>query len=102
MKFVNKLTVLSLIVLMFSFMSVANADDCPPANPSSVCNTNKTQHNCLNNFTSDKNSSTGYSQCKWVNSKCYSGGNACYFCDYTREDDCLMSFNSKKPDESKK
>ena len=96
MKFVNKLSVISLIVLMFSFMNVANADSCPAANPSSVCNTNKTQHNCLNNFTSDKNSSTGYSQCKWVNSKCYSGGTQCNYIPPDDDDDTLP-FDSKKP-----
>jgi hypothetical protein len=32
MKFVNKLSALSLVVLMFSFMNVANADATPPSN----------------------------------------------------------------------
>jgi len=100
MKFVSKLSVISLIVLMFSFINVANAAiDCPgngTRNESSVCNTYKSESLCLQNFTKDKNARlTGHSQCKWVNSKCYSGGTECY---YTAPDeDNMLPFNSKKP-----
>ena len=100
MQFVNKLSVISLIVLMFSFMNVANAaPSCPgqPPSPSSVCNTYTSTSYCYANFTKDKNSSTGYSQCKWVNSKCYSGGTQCNYIPPDDDDDSLLPFNSKKP-----
>jgi hypothetical protein len=99
MKFVSKLSVISLIVLMFSFMNLATAaPSCPgqPPSPSSVCNT-YTKSLCGVNFTKDKNSSTGYSQCKWVNSKCNSGGTPCNYTPPDDDDDNMLPFNSKKP-----
>ena len=103
MKFVNKLSVLSLIVLMFSFMNVAvAAGNCPNVTPVSACNVYRTQTTCLENYTRDRNSSTGYSSCKWVSSKCYSGGTACNQCE---DEDCgqvPVDFGSAKPDKSKK
>jgi len=73
MKFVNKLTVLSLIVLMFSFMNVANAKN--------ICAGNRSVKSCEEvnkmNFTDDEkarycnntypeSSTRTTNQCKWT------------------------------------
>jgi len=78
MKFVNKLSVISLIVLMFSFMNVANAynsGDCM-TDAVKACGDSKTSGTCASTFaagnpayTCSWDSST--STCKATKSTCY-------------------------------
>ena len=80
MKFVNKLSVISLMVLMFSFMNVANADvDAPQCQGTSVsaCSKIKDPSQCANNFIKNKDGS--HTQCKW-GTYCSNGGGTCGIC----------------------
>ena len=80
MKFVNKVSVLSLVVLMFSFMNVANAAvDAPKCQGTSVsaCSTIKDQSQCANNYI--KNQDGSRTQCKW-GTYCFNGGATCGQC----------------------
>ena len=80
MKFVSKLSVISLIVLMFSFMNVANAADAKPqcqGTSVSACSKIKDQAQCANNYI--KNRDGSHTQCKW-GTYCYNGGATCGLC----------------------
>jgi hypothetical protein len=85
MKLFNKLSVISLVVLMFSFMNVAIAEDCR-GNPVNFCNASKTASDCANTF----RPAAPTKQCAWDSSTstCRANGYACYgpVCDTT--DDC--------------
>jgi hypothetical protein len=72
MKFVNKLGVISLIVLMFSFMNIANALEQCHGKQVNSCNLSKTQTDCENSFRKDKdtNSLVFPSNCQWANNAC--------------------------------
>ena len=92
MKFFNKLSVISLMVLMFSFMNVANAtqpQDCR-GNVVSFCNASKTASDCENTF----RPTAPTKQCAWdySTSTCRANGYACYgpVCDTT--DDCQRGY----------
>jgi hypothetical protein len=73
MKFVNKLSVLSLVVLMFSFMNVANAKNicagnhsvksCDEVNKMNVTNDEKASR-CNNTYPESSTRTTN--QCKWT------------------------------------
>jgi len=95
MKFVNKLSVISLIVLMFSFMNIASADYCDDSRRAREVN--QCEDNDLGHETDDKkaafcNSSferdttgdqAGKGQkCKWTKSKgawtCKDTGGGCH------------------------
>ena len=77
MKFFNKLSVLSLIVLMFSFMNVANADDCNGLQAKSCEDFNKgvvtddeKARQCNNSWV--PSSESHGNQCKWTEELVYS------------------------------
>ena len=77
MKFFNKLSVISLIVLMFSFMNVANAANAAPVcqgTSVSACSKIKDQSQCANNYVTYSDGSG--TQCKW-GTYCYNGGVDC-------------------------
>ena len=72
MKFVNKLSVISLIVLMFSFMNVANADNCNGIQAKSCEDFNKGMatddekaRQCNNSWVPIASSESHGNQCKW-------------------------------------
>ena len=71
MKFVNKLNVISLIVLMFSFMNVAQA--ACQGNSISFCGNSTTESACNNTW----RSSAPQLQCKWDGTVCRANGAAC-------------------------
>jgi hypothetical protein len=73
MKFVNKLSVIGLIVLMFSFMNVAQAAACKGTKVTG-CSQIKDQSQCANNYVANGNG--GGTQCIWGD-YCYNGGAAC-------------------------
>ena len=86
MKFVNKLSVISLIVLMFSFMNIAsafNSGDCT-GDAVSTCAESKTQSACGGTFRPA--SPTKY--CVWDSSTsiCRATGSSCYgpVCSYDK------------------
>lgn len=68
MKFINKLSVLSLIVLMFSFMNVANAADACQAPKVSACSNIKEASQCSSSSMVYADGS-GF-KCKWSGSFC--------------------------------
>ena len=72
MKFFNKLSVISLIVLMFSFMNVAQAADCSGTGVSS-CDASKTDSACGKTY---RTTAPSY-QCKWDGKICRANGAAC-------------------------
>ena len=72
MKFVNKLSVISLIVLMFSFINVAQAADCSGTGVKS-CDQSKTESTCGTTY---RTTAPSY-QCKWDGSTCRATGNSC-------------------------
>ena len=72
MKFVNKLSVISLIVLMFSFMNVAQAADCSGTGVKS-CDQSKTESTCGTTY---RTTAPSY-QCKWDGKICRANGNPC-------------------------
>jgi hypothetical protein len=74
MKFVNKLSVISLVVLMFSFMNVAQAADACQGTSVSACSKIKDQSQCANNYVANKDGSG--KKCIW-GEYCYNGGAAC-------------------------
>jgi len=82
MKFVNKLSVIGLIVLMFSFMNILQADDgdlnkAPLCSGTSVdiCANSKTQSKCEGTYRDNGKPQ----QCKWdaSTSVCRANGNYC-------------------------
>ena len=74
MKFVNKLSVISLIVLMFSFMNVAQAAPACQGTKVTACSKVKDQSQCANNYLANSDGSGTY--CKW-DTYCYNGGAEC-------------------------
>ena len=74
MKFVNKISVISLIVLMFSFMNVAQAAPACQGAAVSACSKVTDQSTCANSYLTNSNGSG--TQCKWGN-YCYNGGAVC-------------------------
>ena len=72
MKFVSKLSVISLIVLMFSFMNVANA--ACQGNGVTYCNASNTQSTCENTF----RQTSPQIRCAWDGSTCRANGASCY------------------------
>lgn len=74
MKFVNKLSVLSLVVLIFSFMNIAQAADCSGTGVSS-CAASKTDSACGTTY---RTTAPSY-QCKWdaAGKTCRANGNPC-------------------------
>ena len=74
MKFVNKLSVISLIVLMFSFMNVATAANCSGTAVSS-CSKITDQASCSSYFL--KTTDFTGTQCKWNGSYCSNSGAQC-------------------------
>ena len=74
MKFFNKLSVISLMVLMFSFMNVANAAPACKGTKVTSCSNIKDQSQCANNYLLNNDGSG--KQCKW-NGYCLNGGAAC-------------------------
>jgi hypothetical protein len=85
MKFVNKLSVIGLIVLMFSFMNILQADDgdggalAPKCSGTSVsiCANSKTQSKCEGTYRYQDGGKS--QQCKWdaSTSVCRANGNYC-------------------------
>ena len=75
MKFVNKLSVIGLIVLMFSFMNIATAADACQGTSVTACSKIKDQSQCANNYLT--NSDGSGTQCTWNGSYCSNGGAAC-------------------------
>jgi len=74
MKFVNKLSVISLLVLMFSFMNVAQAADACQAPKVSACSSIKVASQC-NSSSMVYSDGSGY-KCMWMGSFC-SNGDSC-------------------------
>jgi hypothetical protein len=74
MKFVNKLSVISLIVLMFSFMNIATAAPACKGTSVNPCSKIKVQSQCANYY-SPHGDGTG-TQCIW-DGNCVTGGAAC-------------------------
>jgi hypothetical protein len=72
MKFVNKLSVISLIVLMFSFINIGHAGECVP-NKVDSCASSKTQALCEQTYRW-----TDQKLCKWDGSTCRANGANCY------------------------
>ena len=79
MKFVNKLSVLSLVVLMFSFMNIANAIDRCKGSPYTCDDVNKTNQTDAKKAVACNNAYEGVyditsedvgksTQCKWTKS----------------------------------
>ena len=72
MKFVNKLSVIGLVVLMFSFMNVANANNSCAGRPVASCDENvipgrsadENARACNNSYV--KGSSKTTNQCRWT------------------------------------
>jgi len=77
MKFVNKLSVISLLVLMFSFMNIAQAANACTGTAVTACSKITDQSTCANYYIKYKDG-TG-AQCKW-GSYCSNGGAACVIC----------------------
>jgi len=82
MNFVNKLSVISLLVLMFSFMNIATADTAIcKGTRLTYCNKATTQSACEGSW---RNGGTKASQCLWVNGTtagtftCSASSTACY------------------------
>ena len=92
MKFVNKLSVISLVVLMFSFMNVANAAQPPDCrgNVVNFCNQSKTPSDCANTF----RAAAPTKQCAWDSSTstCRANGSACYGPVCRSGDDCQSGY----------
>ena len=63
MKFFNKLSVISLMVLMFSFMNVANALPTCVGDGTNSCSAQKSKDLCESHHYVD---SSRYTQCKWL------------------------------------
>jgi hypothetical protein len=97
MKFVSKLSVISLIVLMFSFMNVANADYCDDTHRYREVNqcedndkANMTDDNKANlcNSSFERDESGKGQKCKWTKSKgawtCKDTGGGCYIAPSAR------------------
>jgi hypothetical protein len=74
MKFVNKLSVISLIVLMFTFMNVATAAPACKGTKVTSCSKIKDQSQCANNYLPNNDGSG--TQCIW-DGYCLNGGAAC-------------------------
>ncbi len=72
MKFFNKLSVISLIVLMFSFMNIAQAATCSGYAVSS-CDASKTPSSCQNSY----RTASPRLQCAWDGTVCRARGAAC-------------------------
>jgi len=77
MKFVNKLSVVSLLVLMFSFINIATADTAIcKGTRLTFCNKATTQSVCESSW---RNGDTKASQCVWVNgTTCSASSTECY------------------------
>jgi len=71
MKFVNKLSVISLIVLMFSFMNIAQA--ACVGNSVSYCDVSKNESACNNTWRKEGTQL----QCKWDGKICRANGASC-------------------------
>jgi len=86
MKFVNKLSLISLIVLMFSFMNVAQAAGAGIYCPSTLngvsrtevtaCSKIKDPTQCGNSYLMTTTPGSGI-LCKWNGASCSDGGRAC-------------------------
>jgi len=63
MKFVNKLSVVSLLVLMFSFVNIATADPVCPKNSVSECDDIKDAQTCKTTYQTKKGE---YKYCSWL------------------------------------
>ena len=89
MKFVSKLSVIGLIVLMFSFMNVANAADCR-GNVVNYCNESKTASDCAFTF----RAAAPTMQCAWDSSTstCRANGSACYGPACYNQSDCQSGY----------
>ena len=74
MKFVNKLSVISLLVLMFSFMNIAQAANACTGTAVNACSKITDQSKCANSYLTNNDGSG--TQCTWGN-YCYNGGAAC-------------------------
>jgi len=74
MKFVNKLSVISLIVLMFSFMNVASAADACTRAAVNACSQIKDQSTCANYYMKTRDGG-GYN-CIW-DTQCTNSGVQC-------------------------
>ena len=88
MKFVNKLSVIGLVVLMFSFMNVAQAAQQPDCRGTVVnfCNQSKTPTDCVNTV----RAAAPTKQCAWDSSTstCRANGYACYGPICNTDNDC--------------
>lgn len=100
MKFFNKLSVLSLIVLMFSFMNVANAARCQHSQVSSCDHVNGLPYSddekakICNGYFEATSSNDGH-QCKWNNSFAFKTGTEVWSC-IAIKDKCSIETASKK------
>ena len=74
MKFVNKLSVISVIVLMFSLLNIANAASCSGTGVTG-CSKNTDQASCTSSFL--KTSDFTGTQCTWNGSSCSNSGAQC-------------------------
>ncbi|WP_422679682.1 hypothetical protein [Candidatus Methylopumilus universalis] len=74
MKFVNKLSVIGLFVLIFSFTNVAQAAPACQGTKVTACSKVKDQSQCANNYLANSDGSGTY--CKW-DTYCYNGGADC-------------------------
>ena len=74
MKFVNKLSVISLLVLMFSFMNIAQAANPCIGTAVNACSKITDQSKCANSYLTNNDGSG--TQCTWGN-YCYKSGAAC-------------------------
>ena len=90
MKFVNKLSVISLVVLMFSFMNIAQAAQDCLGTAVSFCNQSTTQSACVSTF----RPAAPTMECAWDSStsSCSASGAACYAPACKTTNDCKYPY----------
>jgi len=86
MNFVNKLSVVSLLVLMFSFINISQAAECS-GTAVSYCNQSTTQSACEKTY----RSSSPKKLCAWSSSTCSASGASC---GCSKNSDCTYSYGT--------